>query len=588
VAVLNTWRCDRLPILLLSSALVLSAGVLSAGVLSAGRAEAQALPGAAPPPPAQGSPIPQIAPGVVPQVGPGLGAGGPEAPAKLAGVMAVRATVIDGATAFSPEALKRVAGNLTGPAVPLQRVEAARAGLLGLYRNAGYTFTTVDAVLHADGVLHLVVGESQVTEVLLDGNIGPAGAQVLRFLNHLKDVRPLDVASLERWLLLAKDIPGITVRPVLRPAGTGAGALTLVAQVSRQAISGYVTADNRAASPTGPEQALGVVQFNSFTALGERTELSLFGAARFSQVFGQASTEFYAGDSGLKVRLYAGHGMAQPSGPLSGIGYLGETTIGGVGASYPVIRRRAYSLSLEGNFDVIEADTDIDAAGGSTTRLSHDALRVVRLGAVGAAYDQFLGDAHPGANQLTVRLSQGVAAFGASSNARTGADVGFTKVSFDATRVQTLFSPWSGATLALQTTLAGQWSDDVLPLSEKFYLGGGRLGRGFYAGQVTGDRALGASAELQLVTSYSTTLFGAALELHPTLYAFYDWGQSFENQAVDANRRLQSWGIGVRVPVNDRFEVQLEGAHRITRQPGGPGSPKLQADAVFWRGVARF
>jgi hemolysin activation/secretion protein len=555
--------------------------------LAGGRAQAQGLP-AAPPPPAQGSPIPQIAPGAAPDVGPGLGAGPVAAPARPAGVMAVRAAEIDGATAFPAASLQHFTEGLTGPAVPLARVEAARAGLLGLYRDAGYTFTTVDAVLHSDGVLHLVVGEAQVTEVLLDGDIGPAGAQVLRFLDHLKNVRPLDVASLERWLLLAKGIPGVTVRPVLRPAGTGAGALTLVAQVSRQAISGYITADNRAAGPTGPEQALGVVQFNSFTSLGERTELSLFGAARFSQLFGQASTEFYVGGSGLKVRLYAGHGMAQPSGPLAGIGYLGETTIGGIGASYPLIRRRVYSLSLEGNFDVIEADTDIDAAGGGTTTLSHDALRVVRLGAVGALYDQVLGTAHPGANQLTVRLSQGIAGLGASSNARTGANVGFTKIAFDATRVQTLFSPWSGATLALQGTLAGQWSNDVLPLSEKFYLGGGRLGRGFYAGQVTGDRALGASAELQLVTSYTTTLFGTELEMQPTFYAFYDWGESFENQAVDANRRLQSWGLGVRVPVNDRFEVQLEGAHRITRRPGGPGAPRLSADAIFWRGVARF
>lgn len=570
-----------MPLLLLSS-------ILMSGGLAVGHAQAQGLPAAPPPLPAQGSPIPQIAPGVAPDVGPGLGAGPEAAPAKPAGVMAVRMVVIDGATAFAPATLQHFTSGLVGPAVPLAQVEAARAGVLGLYRESGYTFTTVDAVLHTDGALHLVVGESQVTEVLLDGDIGPAGAQVLRFLDHLKNVRPLDVASLERWLLLAKGVPGVTVRPVLRPAGTGAGALTLVAKVSRQAISGYITADNRAAGPTGPEQALGVVQFNSFTSLGERTELSLFGASRFTQVFGQAATEFYVGGSGLKVRLYAGHGIAQPSGPLSGIGYLGETTIAGVGASYPLVRRRIYSLQLEGNFDAIEADTNIDAAGGGTTRLSHDALRVVRFGAVGALYDQVLGAAHPGANQLTVRLSQGVSALGASSSARTGANVGFTKIAFDATRVQTLFSPWGGATLALQTSLTGQWSNDVLPLSEKFYLGGGRLGRGFYAGQVTGDRALGASAELQLVTSYNTTLFGTELQLQPTLYAFYDWGQSFENQSVDANRRLQSFGLGVRVPVNDRFEVQLEGVHRITRQPGGPGAPRLQADAVFWRGVARF
>ncbi len=576
----NPGRCDRIAIALLSLILLLAPPYAIAMAQTPFRPL---------PPPPQGTPIPQIAPRAAPDVGPGLDtSGGAAAAAAPSGVMAIRGMAIDGATAFPPDTLQRIVGDLTGPAVSLARVEAARAGLLGLYRDAGYTFTTVDAVLRADGVLHFVVGESQVTEVLLDGDIGPAGAQVLRFLNHLKAVRPLDVASLERWLLLAKDIPGVTVRPVLRPSGTGPGALTLVAQVSRQPISGYVTADNRAAGLNGPEQALGVVQFNSFTSLGERTELSLFGAARFSQIFGQASTEFFAGDSGLRIRLYAGHGAAQPSGVLGGIGYLGETTIAGAGASYPLLRRRAYSLSLEAGFDLIEADTDIDGPGGSTTRLSHDALRVARIGAVGALYDQWLGDTHSGANQVTLRLSQGISAFGASSNARTGADIGFTKITFDATRVQTLFSPWSGATLALQTTLAGQWSNDVLPLAEKFYLGGGRLGRGFYAGQVTGDSALAASVELQLATSYSTTLFGAALELQPTYYAFYDWGQSFESRAVDANRRLQSWGIGVRVPVNDRFELQLEGAHRVTRRPGGAGSPRLQADAVFWRALARF
>ncbi len=503
-------------------------------------------------------------------------------------MMAIRGVAIDGATAFAPAQLQSIVGDLAGPATPLGRVEAARAGLLGLYRESGYVFTTVDAALHADGTLHFVIGESQVTEVLLDGDIGPAGAQVLRFLDHLRQVRPLDVASLERWLLLAKDIPGVALQPVLRPAGTGAGALTLVARVSRQAVTGYISADNRAGRGTGPEQALAVLQLNSFTTFGERTELSLFGAARFSQLFGQASSELYAGGSGLKVRLYAGHGYARPSGVLSGIGYQGLTTIAGIGATYPLIRRRAYSLTLDSAFDATESDTDIDSFGGTTTRLSHDALRVLRAGAVGALYDRLLGDDRPGANQLTLRLSQGLDAFGAASNARAGTTVGFTKIVFDATRVQTLFTPWEGASVALQGTVAGQWSNDVLPLAEKFYLGGARLGRGFFAGQVTGDRALGASAELQLTTGLDTSMFGTALRLQPTVYGFYDWGQSWENQAVDANRRLSAFGVGLRVPVNDQLEVQLEGVRRQTRQPGGSGAPVLQADAFFWRVVLRL
>ncbi len=541
--------------------------------------------------PQQGTPIPQIAPRPAPNVGPGPGIPPPATPipATPSETMAIRAVAIAGSTIFSPQQLQGAVGDLTGPSVPLSKVEAARAGLLDLYRDNGYTFTTVDAVLGTDGTMRFQIGESQVTEVLLDGNIGPAGVQVLRFLDHLREVRPLNVASLERWLLLAKDIPGISLDAVLRPAGTAPGALTLVAQVRRRAVTGYVTADNRADGTTGPEQGLAVVQFNSFTSLGERTQLSLFGSARATQIFGQADEEVYAGNSGLTVHVYAGHGYIQPSGILGAFGYDGETTVAGIGARYPVIRRRPYSLTLDSSFDTLNTVISLgDNTGGNNLRLGHDAVRVVRFGGVGAIYDQMLGDTRSAANQVTAHVSQGLPIFGATTELRTGAHSSFVKLAFEATRVQTLLSPWPNATLSLQGTLAGQWSNDVLPLAEKYYLGGGELERGFYAGQVTGDNALAASAELQLSMPFSATVYGHALRFQPTVYLFYDWGETWENQSVDPNRRLQSWGGGIRLPVNDRVEVQLEGVHRLTAQPNGTGSPRLAADAIFWRLVLRL
>jgi hemolysin activation/secretion protein len=51
--------------------------------------------------------------------------------------------------------------------------------------------------------------------------------------------------------------------------------------------------------------------------------------------------------------------------------------------------------------------------------------------------------------------------------------------------------------VSIQGLAAGQWTNDILPQAEKFYLGGNRLGRGYYAGQVTGDRAWAVSMELQ-------------------------------------------------------------------------------------------
>ncbi len=544
----------------------------------------------------QGSPIPRVAPPEPPRVGPGIAA--PSTPgvsaAGAAGRVAVRSVRIEGATAF-PEArlLAEAGGPLTGPAVPVSSLEAARAAILALYRNEGYVFSTVDAVLSPDGALRLVVGEGQITEIQLDGDIGPGGTQVLRFLERLKEARPLDIASLERWLLLAQDIPGVTLRTVLRPAGTAPGALVLVARVSRTPVSGFVTADNRAFRLTGPEQALGVVQLNSFTQFGERTEFSLLYGAQATQLFGQIATEFHLGGSGLRMRVYGGRGEARPSGVLNALGYEGTTTVAGVSLSYPVLRRRAYSLNLVAGFDLLDSEITIGNGNGGDVRLSRDQLRVLRLGAEGALYDLMLGASRPASNTLRLRLSHGLDAFGATGSndrdaGRPGFEPAFTALAFDATRTQTLFSPWQGATVALQGTIAGQWSDDVLPLAEKFFLGGSRLGRGFYAGEVTGDRALAGSVELQLGFGFDQTLFGRSMRLAPLFYVFHDRGRTWENRSTDPDRRIASSGAGIRLGIDEIAELQLEGVRRETRRPNGSASAALHEDAIYWRVLGRF
>lgn len=543
--------------------------------------------------PPGGTPIPLLAPRTQPQVGPGRIPAPVRPAAGIPGSVAVGSVVFEGATAFPAQRLAQVAGLTPGPAVAVEALEVARAALVSLYRTEGYAFVTADAVLGADGVLRFTIAEGFISEVRLEGDIGPAGSQVLRFLNRLIGVQPLDVARLDRQLLLAQDIPGITIRTVLRPAGTSPGALSLVAQISRAAVSGYLTADNRGARFSGPEQGLAAVQFNSFTTLGERTEIALYYGRGNTQLYGQGSVQAFIGGSGLAVRLYAGRGQARPSGALRGIGYQGDTTVVGAALTYPVIRQRSQTLILTGAFDAIDSEILLDDAPGSTRTLSRDRIRALRLGADWTRFDLWLGEAKPATNTVNFRISRGVDAFGATSgdtplSGRVGARPDFTRLNLDLSRTQALFSPWAGALISLQATLAGQWTHDVLPISEKYYLGGARLGRGFYAGEVTGDRAVAGSLELQLATTHETSAFGLPLRLLPTYYLFADHGRTFENLASDADRRLTSAGIGVRVQFNERFEAQLEGVRRITRQPSGVNTPRLSEDALFWRVLARF
>jgi hemolysin activation/secretion protein len=124
---------------------------------------------------------------------------------------------VEGSTAYPAPQLAAITAGLVGPAIPVARIEAARVALLNLYREDGYALTTVTATIDPRGALRFTVVEGRIADVKLEGDIGPAGVQVLRFLRHLTEARPIDTATLERWLLLAQDVPGITLRAVLQP-----------------------------------------------------------------------------------------------------------------------------------------------------------------------------------------------------------------------------------------------------------------------------------------------------------------------------------------------------------------------------------
>jgi hemolysin activation/secretion protein len=546
----------------------------------------------------QGSPIPRVLPPAPPVVGPGPGAPLAAPAAVPAGSVAVRSVRVEGVSAYAAPQTQAVTAGLVGPSIPLARIEAARTALLNLYRGDGYALTTVTARVEPNGALRFIVVEGRIAEVKLEGDIGPAGTQVLRFLNHLTELRPLDTASLERWLLLAQDIPGVTVRAVLRPSTGEPGALTLVAQVDRQAVAGLLNVDNRASRFTGPIEGLALLDLNSFTEFGERTEATFYHTDGSTQNFGQLTTEAFLGGSGLRGRLYGGYGDADPSGFLRDARYHGTTTVFGGALTYPLIRARQQTLNLSGYFDAIETRITQIAVTGTGLQRGFDSLRVARLGADYAVQDGLLGDIRPAISTVNVRLSQGIPAFGATSNdnteaTRVGERVDFTKFVADLSRVQTLFSLWSDSTVAIKGRIIGQYSGQVLPPAEKFYLGGPEFTRGFYSGEVTGDSAFVWQAELQLNTSYDLQVFDRTFNIAAQFYAFYDRGEVWQNQLAQLETpytRVSSMGIGVRMNVTRFTEFNLEGVHRNTRLVEGtaPFVSPLKADAAYWRVITRF
>ncbi len=553
---------------------------------------------AAPPPPL-GSPLAGIRPPAAPSTAPPLpGAAEPAAIAPSAAneFFALDTVRLEGITAYPASETDPLLAGLTGPHVSLARIEAARSALLMRYRRDGYVYATVRARISARALVFYVV-EPHVVGVKLSRDIGPAGTRVLEFLDHLADGRLLKQSDLERWVLLANDIPGVSVRVVLDPSATDPGALTLRAIVTRQAVSGSIRADNRAYQNTGPEELLSVVDLNSFTSLGEQSEFSIYHTFNNTDNFGQFSEQFFIGGSGLNMKLYFGYGEELPSGSLRQIGYDGITRVFGGALNYPLIRSRAHDLILSALFDGIESDI-LYSALGPGSRASFESLRVLSLNAADTLSDGWLGATMPALNVSGASIAQGLPILGASPNGgpqlpRLNENIAFTKGDLRIDRVQTLFSPFAvdtqPATVQLELAAEGQYTHDILPPEEEFYLGGPQFNRGFYYGQVTGDKAITAKVEPQLVTALPPLPYWG-LRPQATFYGFFDWGETWQNQAADPGHILRSLGGGVRLALGALYEIDLEGVSRLTRTPNGPPpqGTRLNSAAFYWQVIGRF
>jgi hemolysin activation/secretion protein len=544
--------------------------------------------------------IPQVSPleHIQPVTPPRLNAGLPDfTPLNAAGAMPniaifVHSVAIVGATAFPAARLLQLAPGLAGQTVPLARLEADRLAMVNLYRGQGFVLTTVSLEINANGDVRFIITEGRIVAVKLSADIGPVGTLILNFLNHVTEERPIREATLERWLLLCDQIPGVSVHAVLQSDSTDPGALTLVAEVAKQTVAALATTDNRSLSDTGPSEVLGVVDINSVTALGDQTELSMFHASGGTDNFGQAAESFFIGNNGLRVRLYAGYGEANPGGVLREVAYHSSTTVFGAQLSYPVLLRRNESLTASLRFD--GAENAIDTAG---LRASYDSLRVARGTVEEAWQDNWLGDSRDALSLVNLLISQGLPILGSSRNNRDSPPAGRADEQFDfyklfaaASRTQNLLEPLPNTTIALRLEAGGQFTTDVLPSAEQFCLGGARYTRGFYACQEVGDSAAYATAELQLNTGYSFDLFAQEIDLGAQLYGFYDWGETFSNLKTDLNHRLASAGAGARFALTRNLEADVEFDERLTTQlePPDTGALPLAKTAVYFGVTARY
>lgn len=567
----------------LAAALSLTLGLPGTPV---GEAHAQAPGAPAAVAPVITSPVPRILPAEQPEIVPPATMPAEAAPPPPSGPPArVDQVRIEGVTVYDEESLRALYADVIGTEVPRARLDEIAQTLQTRYRDDGYILTLVRGEFQKSGdqvVFVIRAIEGYISDIKLDGDIGPAGGLVLDMLQHLTTKRPVKYADLERYLLLANDVPGVTARAVLRRAGGEPGAVVLVAQLSRKELSGLLNFDNRGPKEAGPPEILISGSTNSYTSFGERMEALLFNTFNREQIFGQVIADAFLTSDGVRLRSYYGQGNSLPGGILAATGFTGDLKIGGASVSYPIVRSRRVNLYSDVAIDTYHSL--ITVSGGGTPTTSGSDLWMWRFGSTVDFQDQVFF-AIPAASTLSVRVSHG---FLGISSARPLNDVHFYKVGGELTRVQDLLTIGTVRT-ALKSSIGGQYTRDILPPSEKYFLGGTRFGRGFFNGEVTGDRALGASIELQANTTFTDVpLLTSGYQLPAQFYAFGDYGRGFNLAPAEIDRSVRSVGLGVRSDLTSWLFIEAEGVRRLTVRPQGAAVAPEDSYAFFGRVTVHY
>jgi hemolysin activation/secretion protein len=204
------------------------------------------------------------------------------------------------------------------------------------------------------------------------------------------------------------------------------------------------------------------------------------------------------------------------------------------------------ALTMTGGFEA--DDLAIDRAG---FQFRDDRLRVVEAG-LRALWRT--GDA----TQLSsvVELRKGLDALGAGLRA---ADLATDRRSVDFLLAQlqgTSFTRFAD-TWSLRVDAFAQLAGNVLPDSERFKIGGERLGRGFEVAEIAGDHGVGGKALVRRELPAAEMPLGK-----PSIYGFYDLGAAWKKD-VSGRESAATLGAGAALH-GERISAYVELAKPLT------------------------
>ena len=462
----------------------------------------------------------------------------------------INEVVFNGLKGATPEEMRATWAPLAGTEQPVAVLCEIRDAAATLLRNKGYLAAVqVPTQRIENGVVRMETLFARVTTIRARGQTDGAEAKLAAYLNKLTEDEYFDRTKAERYLLLARDLPGYNVQLTLKPAGTGPGELVGEVAVLRRRYSLDATVQNLAADATGRWGGQLRGQVYGLTGLGDVTSLAFYATPDFKeQKILTAAHSFRPGSEGLTIDGQFTYAWTKPD-----IGadddatpdLKARTMFWTVGARYPLIRSQSSNLWAGGGFDFVDQKVHFFEP------LSRDKLRVLWLRGSWDAID--LTSRRPGWRaDAMVELRKGLDIFDASDS---DDEVGPSRADGEADalvlRAAASGEVALGRDFAFAISPRAQIAFDPLLSFEEFTAGNYTIGRGYDPATLSGDSGAGFSAELR--GPRLMPFKRSKLAMQPYVFGDAAWVWN-KNDGVGADR-LTSAGGGIRTELADRLRL---------------------------------
>jgi hemolysin activation/secretion protein len=445
---------------------------------------------------------------------------------------------------------------LRGQTVTLARIYEVASQIEATHARAGFVLARVvipPQDLKDGGTLQIVVIDGFIEQVDVSGVPKRVRAVVARRLAGLQGRKHLRLSDIEMPLLIANEIPGLTLRSTLI-RGNQPGGTRLAIEGKHQLVSGSVGADNSLASSLGTWSVNAQASLNSAFGAGEQFYGFVSSGYDISKLFSGDVRErvlgggavFAFGDGRFTLNPEATFTRTQPSPSLGAPATLGDLHRFVLRASYTLAKTRSQAMLLSGSVEQLE---ESNKAPDFALTLSRDRYMVARLG---LGFDRF--DVDHGSFGAAAQLSQGLGDLGARTLAdvvasgvgysRVGARDDFTKITAQAHALLPLAAGWDLAASAKAQTSFGA----AVFRAEQFSLEGADGVSAYVGGATAVDQ--GAAARLELRHRFIAG--GGKLGLAVSPYVFGSGGLgSISKPTILEPRNLDvaALGAGIRAGV---------------------------------------